>query len=87
MTSEELDAAIAHARSWIDDPGAPVEGADEADDIATRFARALLAVAANRDRLKAAALNAANLLEARTDKSMRKVAADFVRREVEAALQ
>lgn len=48
-----MKATTGHARAWLEDPGAPLPGADEADDVATLFARALLASQDECERLRA----------------------------------
>lgn len=52
MAADELAAVIQHARSWLEDPGAPDPGTNEVDDIATLFARAIVALDDNATRMR-----------------------------------
>jgi len=81
----DIDEAVKLARA-VADPGAPNPlGDNDTGELAGRLARAVLALAEENERIRSAALNAANLLEARTDKAQRTLGAGFVRREIDAA--
>ena len=75
----DIDEAVKLARRIVADGLAVYQ-----DDV-DQLARAVLALAEENERIRSAALNAANLLEARTDKAQRTLGAGFVRREIDAA--
>lgn len=51
LSDDELAHAATWARGWLEDPGAPLPGSNPTDDAATHFARAVIALAADVERL------------------------------------